>query len=243
MLFILPCDILCWCTLPFCVYTVFFFVTLYCLYCPVLPFCCPLLFCVFFLCPSCLMLSSIIMSFEFTCVVCSSCCSLLSNVILVALCFRALFVLFWLSCIVLYYLMRLFLSYAGLVALCYSEIVSRFFCGGGVTCAVCCRLILCWLILSLWDFKFSRLRVWCSELSSGIYNHFTRQYIPEDNSEHYPIPVSLFCPVLSCVVLHLSCSIFPCQLCVSMRLSDCRSMGPDSWFHMKCAPLRIGQNT
>jgi hypothetical protein len=40
--------------------------------------------------------------------------------------------------------MRLFLSYAGLVALCYSEIVSRFFeGGGGLTCAVCCRLILC----------------------------------------------------------------------------------------------------
>jgi hypothetical protein len=54
---------------------------------------------------------------------------------------------------------------------------------------------------ALWDFKFSRRRVWCSELSSGIYcrvmmmeavrtsetsvdNNFTRHYIPEDNSEH-----------------------------------------------------------
>jgi hypothetical protein len=62
----------------------------------------------------------------------------------------------------------------------------------------------------MWDFKFSRRRVWCSELSSGMYcrvkllstdvsevrtafiirdetsvdNHFTRQYIPEDKSEH-----------------------------------------------------------
>jgi hypothetical protein len=47
----------------------------------------------------------------------------------------------------------------------------------------------------MWDFKFSRRRVSCSELSSGIIpddgrtsetsvdNHFTRQYIPEDNSE------------------------------------------------------------
>jgi hypothetical protein len=69
----------------------------------------------------------------------------------------------------------------------------------------------------LWDFKFSRRRVWCSELSSGmycrikllstdvsevrtasiirddheavrtsetsVYNHFTWQCIPEDNSE------------------------------------------------------------
>jgi hypothetical protein len=49
-----------------------------------------------------------------------------------------------------------------------------------------------------WDFKFSRRRVWCSELSSGMYcrvkeavrtsetsvdNHFTRQYNPEDSSE------------------------------------------------------------
>jgi hypothetical protein len=58
----------------------------------------------------------------------------------------------------------------------------------------------------LWDFKFSRRWVWCSELSSGILctasslmmeavrtsetsvdNHFTRQYIPEDNSEHQMI--------------------------------------------------------
>jgi hypothetical protein len=31
-----------------------------------------------------------------------------------------------------------------------------------------------------WDLKFSRRRLWCSELSSG-----TRQYIPEDNSGHY----------------------------------------------------------
>jgi arylamine N-acetyltransferase len=58
---------------------------------------------------------------------------------------------------------------------------------------------------NIWDFKFSRRRVWCSELSCGMYcrvkwlslmmeavrtsktsvdNHFTRQYIPEDNSEH-----------------------------------------------------------
>jgi hypothetical protein len=73
----------------------------------------------------------------------------------------------------------------------------------------------------MWDLKFSRRRVWCSELSSGIYwrvkwlstdvsevrtasiihsslmmeavltsetsvdNHFTRQYIPEDHSEHH----------------------------------------------------------
>jgi hypothetical protein len=39
---------------------------------------------------------------------------------------------------------------------------------------------------NLWDFKFSRRRVWCSELSSGLYcrnNHFTRQYNPEDSSE------------------------------------------------------------
>jgi hypothetical protein len=42
----------------------------------------------------------------------------------------------------------------------------------------------------MWDFKFSRRRVWCSELSSGLYcrvkwlNHFTRQYNPEDSSEH-----------------------------------------------------------
>jgi hypothetical protein len=60
----------------------------------------------------------------------------------------------------------------------------------------------------MWDFKFSRRLVWCSELSSGIYcrvkllstdgipddggstylwnvgqQYFTRQYIPEDNSE------------------------------------------------------------
>jgi hypothetical protein len=68
----------------------------------------------------------------------------------------------------------------------------------------------------MWDFKFSQQRVWCSELSSGIYcrvkllstdvsevntasiivmmeavrtsetsvkNNFTRQYIPEANSE------------------------------------------------------------
>jgi hypothetical protein len=45
--------------------------------------------------------------------------------------------------------------------------------------------------------KFSRRRVWCSELSSSLMmeavctsetsidNHFTRQYIPEDNSEHH----------------------------------------------------------
>jgi hypothetical protein len=62
-------------------------------------------------------------------------------------------------------------------------------------------------LLCMWDFKFSRRRVWCSELSSLIYCrvkwlstdvsevrtasiirsvdiHFTRQYIPEDNSEH-----------------------------------------------------------
>jgi hypothetical protein len=59
---------------------------------------------------------------------------------------------------------------------------------------------------TLWDFKFSRRGVWCSELSSGLYcrvkwlstdvsevrtasiirddNHFTRQYNPEDSSEH-----------------------------------------------------------
>jgi hypothetical protein len=50
----------------------------------------------------------------------------------------------------------------------------------------------------LWDFKFSRRRVWCSELSSGLSlmmeavrtsetsvdNHFRRQYNPEDSSEH-----------------------------------------------------------
>jgi hypothetical protein len=56
----------------------------------------------------------------------------------------------------------------------------------------------------LWDFKFSRRRVWCSQLSSGIYcrvkllstdvsevrtetsvdNHFIRQYIPEDNCDY-----------------------------------------------------------
>jgi hypothetical protein len=61
-----------------------------------------------------------------------------------------------------------------------------------------------WQLTFMWDFKFSRRRVWCSELSSGMYcrvkssslmmeavrtsetsvdNHFTRQYIPEDNSE------------------------------------------------------------
>jgi hypothetical protein len=49
------------------------------------------------------------------------------------------------------------------------------------------------LMITMWDFKFSRRRVWCSELSSGIYcvrtsetsvdNHFTRQYIPEDSSQ------------------------------------------------------------
>jgi hypothetical protein len=54
--------------------------------------------------------------------------------------------------------------------------------------------------LYLRDFKFSRRRVWCSELSSGLYcrvgmmeavrtsetsvdNHSTRQYNPEDSSE------------------------------------------------------------
>jgi hypothetical protein len=40
---------------------------------------------------------------------------------------------------------------------------------------------------SVWDFNFSRQRVWCSELSSGLYcrvNWFTRQYNPEDSSEH-----------------------------------------------------------
>jgi hypothetical protein len=58
-----------------------------------------------------------------------------------------------------------------------------------------------------WYFKFSWRRVWCSELSSRMYchvkwlltdvsevrtasetsvdNHFTWQYIPEDNSEHH----------------------------------------------------------
>jgi hypothetical protein len=49
----------------------------------------------------------------------------------------------------------------------------------------------------MWDFKFSWRRVWCSELSSGLYcrvkwlstsemsvdNHFTQQYNPEDSSE------------------------------------------------------------
>jgi hypothetical protein len=65
---------------------------------------------------------------------------------------------------------------------------------------------------TVWDFKFSRRRVWCSELSSGIYcrvkwlstdvsfipddggsthlwnvgrQSFTRQYISEDNSENH----------------------------------------------------------
>jgi hypothetical protein len=28
-------------------------------------------------------------------------------------------------------------------------------------------------------------QAYCSELSSGMYNYFTRQYIPEDNSEHH----------------------------------------------------------
>jgi hypothetical protein len=38
--------------------------------------------------------------------------------------------------------------------------------------------------LYLRDFKFSRRRVWCSELSeTSVDNHFTRQYNPEDNSE------------------------------------------------------------
>jgi hypothetical protein len=66
-----------------------------------------------------------------------------------------------------------------------------------------------------WDLKFSWQRVWCSELSSRIYcrvkwlstdvsevrtsetsvdNHFTRQYIPEDNSEH-ELEASNSCPV------------------------------------------------
>jgi hypothetical protein len=61
--------------------------------------------------------------------------------------------------------------------------------------------------VSRWDFKFLWQRVWCSELSSGTYcrvkwlstdvsevrtasetsvdSHFTRQYIPEDNSEQH----------------------------------------------------------
>jgi hypothetical protein len=45
------------------------------------------------------------------------------------------------------------------------------------------------LLQLVWYFKFSRRRVWCSELSSetssetSVDNHFTRQYIPEDNSE------------------------------------------------------------
>jgi hypothetical protein len=51
------------------------------------------------------------------------------------------------------------------------------------------------MYIPMWDFKFSRRRVWCSELSSGMMmeavrtsetsvdNYFTRQDIPEDNSE------------------------------------------------------------
>jgi hypothetical protein len=63
------------------------------------------------------------------------------------------------------------------------------------------------VVVTMWDFKFSRQRVWCSDLSSGIYcrvkllstdvsevcaaptsemsvdNYFTWQYIPEDKSE------------------------------------------------------------
>jgi hypothetical protein len=48
------------------------------------------------------------------------------------------------------------------------------------------------ILPSLWDFKFSRRRVWSSDLYSGmsactletsVDNYFTRQYIPEDKSE------------------------------------------------------------
>jgi hypothetical protein len=31
--------------------------------------------------------------------------------------------------------------------------------------------MICYTYLDLWDFKFSRWRVWCSELSSGMYCH------------------------------------------------------------------------
>jgi hypothetical protein len=70
----------------------------------------------------------------------------------------------------------------------------------------------------LWDFKFSRRRVRCSELSSGIinimssgmleavrtsetpvYNHFTRQYIPEDNSEQTTFCIGVTIVIYECM--------------------------------------------
>jgi hypothetical protein len=81
---------------------------------------------------------------------------------------------------------------------------------------------------AMWDFKFSRRRVWYSELSSGMYcrvkwlstdvslmmeavrtsetsvdNHFTRQYIPEDSSEHRTSYVKQFKFKASLLTFHI----------------------------------------
>jgi hypothetical protein len=45
--------------------------------------------------------------------------------------------------------------------------------------------------MNMWDFKFSRRRVWCSSLmmeavrtsETSVDNNLTRQYNPEDSSE------------------------------------------------------------